>query len=175
MARLFIEMGDAKIDVEGSEDLLREVYADFRERLTTAPKKNAPRPIPRVPRMPRPKTGPLIRPGTLPGLSKKPELDNSLKLDGLAKALDKVGPKTQAEQILFFAMYLRDEKKISPCTVNQINTCFWTVRRKIKTPSNLNRAILDTANKKKWIDIDASGQVMILAVGESVFRGAVKG
>ncbi len=179
VARLSIEIAGNKFDAEGDEGFLRELYNDFYAKLDMLhqmkPDHDAPdvpvtadveegekREIVRKSRKPKAKTA-------KPSKSNNIEIDHNLKLDGLTDFFENYKPRGNPEVIVVFAAYLRDKHGLEPCTQNQIYTCYWALRKFVKIPRNMRQALIDTKNKKKWLELEGEN-VRITPMGENALN-----
>lgn len=94
------------------------------------------------------------------GLNLKPSNKDSLK-----KFVALYNITNGAEYNLVFVYYLQkiiEEKNISP---NHIYTCYMDLS--VKFPSNIRQSLIDTKNKKGWIDTSSMTNICLTTVGEN--------
>src|SRR5882762_9989104 len=142
--KLVINMSEGTVQVEGTEEFVRFVYQDFKEHLG---KNAAPRPALPVLEQAK-KTPPLLandsasskkrsrKAGPNDGATTrtasayKPRFNTTLDLSALEQFFDDWKPENNFEKILVFAVFLRNQLDVAPCTADDIYTCFATLRRK---------------------------------------------
>ena len=182
--KLHINLNQGIIDVEGDEAFVRSVYEDFKTVLSAdrtaqsesdpvddvssepsieQPAKTAVKRSKRPPRKPSDRTEPRS------GWSGyKPQLDNSLTTTSLADFFAKANPKSHAEKILAFVRFLEDELGISPCSADQIYTCYRVLRTPM--PEAFVQAFRDTQNKQGFIAAPSPTEITATIVGNNHFE-----
>lgn len=143
--KLHINVPQGIVDIEGDPDLVREVYADFRDRLldklintsenpikngSSAEDKKSPHKRKRRPLVKKAKQAAADDNAIDPH---NPKLDKDLDLSQLRNFYDRYEPKNNAEKILVFAKFLIDELKIDKPNTDQFYSCFEELKEKIPT------------------------------------------
>jgi len=178
--KLIINLKEGIVEVEGTEDFVRDVYNDFKERVS--------RPVPLPPAPPARleqfkatgeaegtlaarRTTTTSRRGVAAKTGEtanyKPKFNNDLNLNGLAEFYDLYAPKTHAEKILIFAAFLRDKIGISPCAADDIFTCYFTIKNKTKTPEAFVQAFRDCQSRTHYIKFISLTAIEITIPGDN--------
>lgn len=77
-------------------------------------------------------------------------------------------PSSGFERNLVFVHFLQKEKNKSGITPNHIYTCYNLVE--VKSPTALRQSIIDTSNKKKWLDTSNMDSITVTLNGEMFVR-----
>lgn len=93
----------------------------------------------------------------------KVALERGLQTPGLREEYAKWKPKNHSEKVLIFANYLKEQGH-APCTANQINTCYFTLR--LERPKAFIQAIRDAHSKHGLVDYKSPADVTVTALGE---------
>lgn len=162
--KLRIDLNLGTLEVEGSDDFVREIYTDFKEQLHCVSKTKTP------PQSHSAATPPseVLQPSPLSspkGSSKKrsfsngaqPTIVKDLDLSGTSKGVERLKDfhasykiTSNLERNLVFLYYLQNKLEISPITPNHVFTCYRDVS--VKVPTALVQSLRDTANRRGWID-----------------------
>lgn len=98
-----------------------------------------------------------------------PTLDKTLDLSLLPEFFGKYIAKSHPEKILLFAVFLREKLNISPCTADQLYSCY--IKLKERLPKVFLQAIRDTHGKKNgFVDYKAVDDIFITTIGENYFN-----
>lgn len=188
-AKLHIDMSQGVISIEGDPNLIREIYADFKDRLVTSAQKpdGAVRPPPHPPAaQTEPESKPKAKPRA-PARKKRhdavenssginsnaPKLDKSIDTSGLAAFYGRYEPKNNAEKILIFSKFLSDELGLEEPNTDQVYTLFKKSGEKI--PKAFAQAFHDAGSKHGFIDFDGpSGTIKGTIVGDNHFNHDIK-
>jgi hypothetical protein len=82
-------------------------------------------------------------------------------------------PKNSAEHILLYAKFMEQELGISPCTMDQVFTCFHAMKAKI--PAVLRQAFIDARGTSYgYIDFKTPNDVTIPIRGINHFNSGIK-
>src|SRR5205807_1846246 len=127
-ARLTINLRDGLLEVEGAEDFVRTIYHDFKEQVARTALQpgpanaveqlehhSPPAEQPNERRQKRSRRRPSAEGGKTKPSDSKPTFKD-LNLAGLGEFYDKFGPKNHNEKILSFVIFLRNQRKIKPCS-----------------------------------------------------------
>lgn len=181
--KLTINLHDGVLDVEGSEDFVRSVYLDFKERVAKAAAQTA---IPKqleqalIPvNKPHVETAKKTKPSNPEGKKTKsaeykPTFNTNLNLASLNAFYSAIKPGGHSEKILCFAIFLRDHCNISPCTADDIYTCYFTLKSETKIPEAFLQAFRDTQSKKHYIKFESPQHIEITIAGENYFNSNMK-
>ena len=175
-AKLRIDLGRGQIEVEGSDDLVREVYVDFRDRLregtTIAPEDDS---VPAKKEVPA-----ASEPGERVSSKRRQKRRSSGKSDSLTivKDLDLSGKSNNVESLkefyssftlksskqrnLVFIYYLEKKLELSPITPAHVFTCYRHVGAKI--PTAFVQSLYDTA-RNGWIDTSNASDLKVTVLG----------
>ncbi|MCF1707404.1 hypothetical protein L0V05_01105 [Tabrizicola sp. J26] len=185
MPRLVIDIRAGHLEVEGSEEFIRSIFEDFRTNIggklgetedaaselpdddrAIAPTSNRQRPKRRRSSSTAASNGSEGKKSPL----SNPEIDPTLKIDDLKSFFLQRKPTGNPQILLVIIAYLRDTLDMYPATVNQIYTCYWALRSEIKIPAKFRQAIIDTVNKKKWLEWKSQETVAITNIGENALN-----
>ncbi|MBW9261720.1 MAG: hypothetical protein K1564_09145 [Candidatus Thiodiazotropha sp. (ex. Lucinisca nassula)] len=160
--KLKIDLSTGLLEVEGTEEFVKTIYDDFKEKL------NSP-----TPAAPAPESKPAA--ATTPAKKAKPKkaaasagnASKAKKAPGIAKDLDLSGGaddptlkefygrydhKSNFERNLIFTYYLKQVIGVEKVNLDHIFTCYRNVGQKL--PKALEQSMRDTAKDKGWVDID---------------------
>jgi hypothetical protein len=183
--KLTINLRDGILEVEGGDDFVRSIYEDFKGEVARRNVEKASEPLKRVvsaesiaggldeakERAPRAKVKPPKSETSKSRSSDyKPKFDTALNLNGLVEFYDQLAPENAREKILIFAIFLRDHLKIVPCTVDQIYTCFFTVKDRTKIPEAFVQAFRDTQSKTHYIEMNGLDGIAVTIPGNNHFE-----
>jgi hypothetical protein len=186
-AKLHINISQGIIDIEGEADLVREIYADFRDQLLNGVKL-APSAVPEQPpavasadetvgkqkskrRAPTKKKVGVEDGGS--GVSiDHPKLDKNLDTSKLAAFYAQFSPKNHSEKILIFLKFLVETLEIESPDTDQVYTCYKAVSEKI--PQAFAQAFRDTSNKFGYIDLKSATNILIPIAGDNHFTHTLK-
>lgn len=178
-SRLIIDLRSGHLEVEGSEEFIREIYHDYKAQLSNTLGLVAEE-SPEDPIKGEKKTKPRRRKATQASSASSTEKRKSviddlkvisdLKIDKLPDFFQTKSPKGNPQILLVFAAFLRDEIQSNPCSVDELYTCYWAMKKTVKMPVKFRQAIIDTVNKKKWLEWKSSTQVSITSIGENVLN-----
>lgn len=187
-AKLHINISQGVIDIEGDPDLVREIYADFKDQLLAGSMvRGQPRTEPdeaddaeEVPKS-RAKTkrkasvrkkangdeaGPSVS-------ADSPKLDKSLDLSGLQAFYDRYDATNNPQKILVFLKFMNDELGIESPNTDQFYTCFEKVNARV--PKVFSQAFRDASGRNfGYIDYNSPMDVKITTVGSNYFKFDLK-
>lgn len=183
--KFHINVSQGIIDIEGEPDVVREIYADFKDKLlsqfgnwaddtaespttpeTPAPKATLQR---RAPSRKRAK----VETEEIGVDADKPKLDKDLDTSKLADFYGQFEPKNNPEKILVFSKFLTEELGIESPTTDQIYTCYLALKEKI--PKVFSQAFRDTGGKKYgYIDYKAPSDIKVTIMGTNHFNSGVR-
>lgn len=165
--KLKIDLTQGIIEVEGSEQLVRDIYNDFKERLNQAPPKasvveNASPKAETPPAKPaakakkkasasKPKSKVKSSTSNSGSLLKDLDLTSSGGKDSLRDFYNKYETTSNLERNLVFVYYLQNIREIESITINHIFTCYRNIPD-LKAPGHLKQSVIDAASKKGWLD-----------------------
>lgn len=184
MTKLSINLREGTVEVEGAEEFVRFIYQDFKESLSKRVIVQSPEKVlDQVPETPllsnegkdQPKRRTKRKTAASGEADKsrtaayKPTFNAQLNLAGLREFYDKWKPENNAEKILLFAVFLRDQLKTAPCSADDIFTCYFTLKDRTKTPEAFAQAFHDTKSRTHFIDYQTLQSISITIAGENYF------
>jgi hypothetical protein len=177
--RLTINLRDGLLEVEGGEDFVRTIYQDFKAQVARAALKavpakpfeqleQAPAPIQQVEarRQTKPRGNRSSDSGKIKASNYRPTFKD-LNLAGLGEFYDQFAPANHNEKILCFAVFLRDQLKISPCTADDIYTCYFTLKTRTKTPVAFQQAFITAKSRTHFIQFDWPQKIEVTIAGDN--------
>jgi hypothetical protein len=160
-------MSQGTLEVEGSETFVREIYNDYKDRISkltpVIPKKTneeqrakteAPAPPKAKSRQPKKETLSIVKDLNLAGQGDKPSLKGFFS---------KYTPSNNFERNLIFAYYLQNIAKVTPITSNHIFTCYRNTN--VRIPGALIQILRDTASKRGWLDTSSLDNISLTTQG----------
>lgn len=188
--KLAINLKEGTVEVEGDEAFVRFIYDDFKESLSkhaalrTAPQpaldQAAERPLlttgdsKRIKKSPARKKGGSGDNEKSRGAHTKPKYNAKLDLTRLPEFYDEWKPSGNSEKILVFAVFLRDHLRISPCSADDIFTCFFGLKSKTKTPEAFQQAFINAKNRTHYIEFKSTDSIEITIAGDNWFTEQAK-
>ncbi len=174
--KLKIDLKAGQLEVEGSEDFVERLYADFISALRISPpapsttdsvSSTVPMdeshpiqssPAPNKPTRKQQQAKSNGQPKTKSKSRKDPEFLKDLDLSGggsqpsLKSFFSRYEHKTNYERNLIFTYYLKQVMNLETVTPDHIFTCYRHCGQKI--PKALEQGLRDTANDRGWLDVD---------------------
>ncbi len=175
-SKLKIDLSTGLLEVEGSEDLIKYIYGDFKENIgTPIPEKaektsvvQAKVEVKAKPKKVTTKVSPAKN-GSKAKSKKDPELLKNLDLSGgtendsLKDFYAKYDHKSNFERNLIFVYYLQHVLQEEKITLDHLFTCYRNVGQKI--PKALEQSMRDTSKDKGWVDIDDIEDIKVPVAG----------
>ena len=186
--KLTINLRDGILNVEGSDDFVRSIYEDFKGEVAKRSSSTPAQP-PQIEvdgglergdqQAEKSKRSARVKRSASEGQKAKvseykPTFDPSLDLRGLPEFYDEVQPTKASEKILAFAVFLKEKLQIEPCTVDQIYTCFFTVKDRTKIPEAFVQAFRDTHSRTHFIQFNSLQDVTVTIPGNNHFEAMKK-
>lgn len=190
IAKLHINISQGVLDIEGEPDLVREIYADFKDQLLSKATFASPPPTPTPPgdtdtnsgsgapskskakRRIAPKKKANGDEGNSGVFPDSPKLDKNLDTSGLGAFYGQFTPKNNAEKILIFLKFMTEMLDIDSPNTDQVYTCFKATGEKI--PKAFAQAFYDTSSKHGYIDFGTPTDMPITIGGDNHFNHALK-
>jgi hypothetical protein len=177
MAKLTVNLSDGSIEIEGDEKFILTAFADVRTALKDLegfqafnPKPDpvaAKAPADAVPdETPSQKAKPANTKSAAGSKKPQPTLNPHLDLSALSDYVKHYKPKKNTERILVFAAFLRDKLSISPCSSDDIYSCFHSLRSEMKIPEAFQKNMNDTKSEG-FIEYVKLSEVSIPIMGEN--------
>ena len=172
-AKLRIDVSHGLIEVEGTEEFVKDIYNDFKDRIaqtghkpTTAPSVPAPK-ADEANGGGEKKRAPVgrNRTGSPPTFVKDLNLvaqGNGPSLKDFCTAFD---AKSAKDWNLLFVYFLTKFERGNPVTQDHVYTCYKVLN--VKPPSAFSQSLFDTANKKGWVDTKSLTDIRLTMVGEN--------
>lgn len=167
--KIKIDLANGLLEVEGSEEFVRSVYDDYKDKLASEPGgRETPPPLPLTQNAERSNGGTRkapkkhAQPAAPQGAAPKTNLKqaSSIKTLDLTKGpggrlrdfYDQFEVKTNLERNLIFIYFLQHKMGIEQgITQNHVFTCYRDIPG-IKVPGALRQSLLDTDKDRDWID-----------------------
>lgn len=170
-AKIRIDLTAGLVEAEGSEEFVRGVYEDFKKRPIQEPLERQPPPLSPHQRersnTPRAKSAGVSKKraqaaavaGTVPSKKKsldEPKVIKTLDLSGgpagrLRDFYEQYEVTSNFERNLIFLYFMQHKMGIEGITQDHVFTCYRDIPG-IKSPVALRQGLLDTDNRKNWID-----------------------
>ena len=165
--KLRIDLSQRTLEVEGSEVFVREIYSDFKDRISAisqvTPKKTnekqeakteAPTPPKGKRRQLKKETLSIVKDLNLAGQGDKPSLKDFYS---------NYTPSNNLERNLIFVYYLQNIAKVTAIITNHVFTCYRHVG--VKIPGAFKQSLWDTASQKGWIDTSSLEDIKLATQG----------
>lgn len=178
--KLKIDINQGLLEVEGSEELVREIYSDFKDILKTRPHGapvaavmddaniSAVQPSGTVKTKSKPKPKVNAKSKSSSDITGTLLKDLNLMNDGSTESLRdffrKYEAKTNLERTLIFVYYLEQLRGISGININHVFTCYRNIDG-LKIPGHLKQNIADTSSKKRWLDTTDMEDIKVPVTG----------
>lgn len=160
--KLKIDLSAGLLEVEGTEEFVKGIYDDFKERLNSSPPAasshaSKPAAASASTKKAKPKksvtsAGNSAKAKKVPGFAKDLDLSGGTDGPSLKEFYGRYDHKTNYERNLIFTYYLKQVISIDKVNLDHIFTCYRNVEHKI--PKALEQSMRDTAKDKGWVDID---------------------
>jgi hypothetical protein len=179
MTKLKINLKEGSLEVEGEETFVTTIYNDFKEQLAQGTPAGADdvdsqrigRPAPSTqPNNDKRESAnkPKVRSSTskpMPTMLKDLDLRATADHPGLREFYAEKAPSSAMETNAVFVYHLKNNLGLTGITVDHIYTCYKDVGA--KPPSALRQSLIDTANRKAWIDTSTLEDITLSLRGES--------
>lgn len=176
MAKLAVNIAEGLIEIEGDEKFVLSAFSEARAALkemetgSSAPEKiqttfKATPP----PQKEEKGSGVKTKGSTGKGKTSKaaqPVLNANLDLTGLSGFVADHKPAKNTERILVFAAFLRDKLAISPCSFDDIFSCFHAMKSTMKIPQAFAKNMHD-AKSEGFIEYVKLNEIEIPIMGEN--------
>lgn len=166
-AKLHIDLAQGTLEVEGSETLVRDIYNDYKDRMSkitpVIPKKTngeqkakpeAPAPQKTKPRQSKKETLSIVKELNLAEQGDKPSLKDFFSKYNLSNNF---------ERNLIFVYYLQNINKEPAITADHIFSCYRYVGARI--PGAFKQSLWDTASQRGWIDTSSLDSIKLTTQG----------
>lgn len=183
--KLHINISQGVVDVEGDPEFVREVYADFKDRLLDGLNNTPGNPMPNGSSVETNKSSPKRKKRSLAkkaaqtdsndsGIDpRNPKLDKGLDLSRLCDFYDQFEPKNNSEKILIFAKFLIDELDIDQPNTDQFYSCFSELREVI--PTAFSQAFWAAHGRNYgYIGFKSATDISVTTKGTNYFNNSIK-
>ena len=183
--KLHVNISQGIIEIEGDAALVREIYADFKDRLLdqlgkvpeapmqdSSSEKDAKSPPKKKRRPAAKKNAPADKDDS--GVDPDhPKLDKDLDLSKLRAFYDQYEPKNNAEKILIFATFLIEKIKIVKPNTDHIYSCFVELEETI--PSAFSQAFRNTHGRiYGYINYKSATDITVPIKGTNYLNSGIK-
>ena len=178
--KLHIDLSQGVVDVEGDLELVREVYADFKDKMLNRLSFSPP---------PGPEGAPNTNVVTTPKFKRRrvtskktsfeengsginadsPKMDKSLDTSGLSGFYSQFEATNNAEKILIFLKFLTVHLKIESPNTDQVYTCYEAANERV--PKVFSQAFRDANGRKfGYIHYNSPTDLVVTTKGNNHFK-----
>jgi hypothetical protein len=179
MTKLRIDLNEGTLEVEGEEGFVLGVYNDFKEQLSknssTQPafkKAEDPHKVDTTSSRTSSKNAKIVSAKqkntgsrTMPSIVKDLDLSSKQGKKSLREFHAEKSPHTAMENNALFVYHLRNNLKMDGIGIDHIYTCYKEVN--VRPPAALKQSLVDTANRKGWIDTTSLDKITLSLRGET--------
>ncbi len=178
--KLHIDLSQGVVDVEGDLELVREVYADFKDKMLKG-NEFSPPPTPEGTTKSTAETSPRTKRRRVTrkkvtseengsGINADiPKMDKDLDTSGLPVFYGQFEAKNNAEKILIFLKFLTDHLKIESPNTDQVYTCYDAANERV--PKAFAQAFRDASGRKfGYIDYNSPTDLVVTTKGNNHFK-----
>ena len=178
--KLHINLSQGVVDIEGDRELVREIYADFKNKLLDGMGYSPPRaPENATSAEPAMKTGSKRRSAPRKKTASEesgssinadsPKMDKDLDTSGLAAFYGQFEAKNHAEKVLIFLKFLTDKLEIESPNTDQVYTCYEAVNERV--PKAFAQAFRDASGRKfGYINYESPTELVATTIGNNHFK-----
>jgi hypothetical protein len=187
VTKLLINLKEGIVQVEGAEEFVRDVYNDFKERVSkpVVIPSTTPARLEQQPEDIEGSTAPIKTGGprrSASGAGKtggdasnyKPKFNNDLNLADLPQYYEKYAPSGHNEIILVFAAFMRDKMGKAPCTADDVYTCYFTMRAETKIPTAFVQAFRNCQTRTHYIKYTSLTEIEVAIPGDNFLAAKSK-
>jgi hypothetical protein len=171
--KIRVDIHQGIIEAEGSEEFVRSIYEDFKERVeaegSLISQSQQMRTL-KKPATKRPKAASEPKKKKAGTGSGAPSIVKDLDLSGSNKAMrlrdfySRFSPLTNFERNLIFVYYLSHELEMTGITVDHIFTCYRDIPG-VRTPNALQQSLWDTSSRRGWLDTSSTENIKVTMPG----------
>lgn len=169
--KIKIDLAQGIVEAEGSEEFVRSIYIDFKDKLHDAtPTTPSEAKHTEQSKKVEEEKAPLKKKRSVGAAKPEPQLLKDLDLSGkgskssLKEFYRKYAAKTNFEKNLVFCYYLQHIMEESPITVDHVFTCYRNITS-IKAPKALTQSLLDTSHHKGWLNTSSLDNITVPIAG----------
>ena len=168
--RVRIDLSQGIIEAEGSEEFVRSVYGDFKNRMNESPVRKEPDTD--IERKKKTRRVSKASGGNIEARKprpKNPQIVGDLDLSGkggkvsLRDFYAQYAPANNFENNLIFVYYLKQELKMKTVGIDHVFTCYRNIPS-LKVPK-LDQSLWDTKNRKGWLDTSSLEDIQLNVPG----------
>ena len=174
-AKIKIDLSQGIIEAEGSESFVMNVYSDFKEKMEASAvtennsssadvKQSTPKKKQAASKKAASAKAKKKPSGQIPSIVKTLDLSGGSTCERLKEFYAKYEAKSNFDKNLIFIYYLDHKLGLSGITVDHIFTCYRDIPG-IKVPEALRQSLLDTNNRKGWIDTSDTDNLKVTTPG----------
>lgn len=175
--KLRIDLKQGVLEVEGTDQFVREIYSDFKDRINSSSQHQS-HTKPSTEGKSTVKQSNTGEPSAKKSAGKKrnstsgtqPTIVKDLDLSGNDKGIERLKGfyasfkiSSNLERNLVFLYYLQQKLEVSPLKPDHVFTCYRDVG--VKVPTALVQSLRDTASRRGWIDTNNTNDLKVTTFG----------
>lgn len=179
MTRVKINLNEGTLEVEGEESFVQAVYNDFKEQLAKGSNRQSSTPSPEKHTTQAQHT-PQIDSSPKSTSTTKAKQSSAKSMPSIVKSLDlssrngnkslrdfhaEKSPSNAMENNALFVYHLKNNLELDQIGIDHIYTCYKEVS--VKPPTALRQSLIDTANRKGWVDTSSLDNITLSLRGEN--------
>lgn len=179
MTRVKINLNEGTLEAEGEESFVQGVYNDFKDQLATGSnhQSNTPPPgkqstqaqhVPQIDVPPKSTNAAKTKQSSarsMPSIVKSLDLSSRNGNKSLRDFHAEKSPGNAMENNALFAYHLKNNLELDQMGIDHIYTCYKEVS--VRPPTALRQSLIDTANRKGWIDTSSLDNIALSLRGET--------
>ncbi len=168
--RIKIDLEAGILEVEGTEELVREVFSEFWAKRSESKGPEEGRSSNKRSATTRREEPPMKKVSTTRSPSRRMEAIKNLDLVGggkkesLSDMVERLKPKSNFERNLIFVHYVSEVCGIESVTSDHVYTCYY-VTAGMKIPAHLRQSLWDTSARRGWLDTASLEDISITTPG----------
>lgn len=170
-SRLIVDLSTGHLEVSGSEDLVKHIFNEFREEISSRAVRKADPPE-TVDNEKKPAREAAPKKASSKKTSASSDVNKDLDTLGLEDFFAPFEAKGDAERAMIFIKFLQEQKKMTTCTLSDVYTCFFALKSKLKLPS-ITSLIKNDASRTKFFSV-SEGNMSLTRLGETHFSQKLK-
>jgi len=168
--KIRIDLSQGIVEAEGTENFVRAIYDDFRSKLevtesaenTDGDAKGKKKTVKKKASANKTKKPASKR--AVPSIVKELDLSGGGKKKRLRDFYNQYKAGSNFEKNLIFVYYLTHELGMSGITTDHVFTCYRDIPG-IKAPNALRQSLLDTSNRRGWLDTSSTEDIKVTMPG----------
>lgn len=179
MTRVKINLNEGTLEVEGEEGFVQGVYNDFKEQLAKGSNRQSSTPSPEK-QFTQTQHAPQIDSSPKSTSTTKTKQSSAKSMPSIVKSLDlssrngnkslrdfhaEKSPGNAMENNALFVYHLKNNLELDQIGIDHIYTCYKEVS--VRPPTALRQSLIDTANRKGWIDTSSLDNITLSLRGET--------